>query len=246
VYKWLRRFDEEGEKGLEDRSSRPHHTVRCTSVRQLQRIERLRRRKRTAYEISQETGIPTSTISLRLQELGLGRIWQVEQAEAPPQRYEHRRPGDLFHIDAKRLGRIGCVGHAIHGDYTRRARGIGWEAVFVCVDDHTRLAYAEVLPSENAKYATAFLRRALRWFASLGIRCRRLMSDNAKCYSSGAFTDLCEKNQIRQVFTRPYTPKTKPTGTPTRPQRCGPTPSDRGSSTTITSDPIEASAIDRP
>ena len=208
VYKWLRRFDEEGEKGLEDRSSRPHRVVRSTSVKDLRRIERLRRRKRTAYEISQETGIPASTVSRRLQDLGLGRIWQVEQAEDPPQRYEHRRPGDLFHIDAKRLARIGCVGHAIHGDYRRRARGVGWEVVFVCVDDHTRLAYAEVLPSENAKYATAFLGRALRWFAGLGIRCRRLMTDNAWCYTSGAFTALCAQHTIRQVFTRPYTPKT--------------------------------------
>jgi transposase InsO family protein len=171
-------------------------------------MERLRRRKRTAYEISQETGIAASTVSLHLKQLGLGRIWRVEEAEAPPQRYELPHPGGLFHIDAKRLARIGCVGHAIHGDYRRRKRGVGWEVAFVCIDDHTRLAYAEVLPSENAKYATAFLRRALRWFESLGIRCQRILSDNHKGYGSAAFTTLCEQNGIRQSFTRPYTPKT--------------------------------------
>lgn len=207
AYKWLRRSDA-GDVELEDRSSRPHRIARRTPARLVQRIEQRRRRKRTAYEISQETGIPASTVSRVLKERGLGRIWQVEEALAPPQRYEHKQPGSLLHIDAKRLVKIGCVGHAIHGDRRRRKRGIGWEVAFVCVDDHTRLAYAEILPSENAKYATAFLRRALRWYESLGIRCRRILSDNAKCYGSAAFTALCEAKNIRQSFTKPYTPQT--------------------------------------
>ena len=208
AHKWLRRFDSEGPAGLEDRSSRPHRIARRTAPRALQKIERLRRKKRTAWEISEETGIPASTVSRQLQEMGLGRIWRVEEAEAPAQRYELPNPGGLFHIDAKRLVKIGCVGHAIHGDRRRGKRGIGWEVAFVCVDDHTRLAYSEILPSENAKYATAFLRRALRWYASLGIRCERILSDNAKCYESKAFTALCDEHGIRQSFTRPYTPKT--------------------------------------
>ena len=208
AHKWLRRFEAEGEAGLEDRSSRPHRTRQKTPPLVIERIERLRRKKRTAYEISQETGVPVSTVSRQLKALGLGRIWRVEEAEAPPQRYEHARPGGLFHIDAKRLARIGRIGHAIHGDYRRRKRGVGWEVAFVCIDDHTRLAYAEILPSENAIYATAFLRRALRWYASLGIPCQRILSDNAKCYESKAFTALCSEHGIRQSFTRPYTPKT--------------------------------------
>lgn len=208
AHKWLRRFDAEGESGLGDRSSRPHRIARKTPPAALRRIEQRRRKKRTAYEISEATGIPTSTVSLRIREMGLGRLWRVDEAESPPQRYEHPRPGGLLHIDAKRFGRIGRIGHAIHGDYQRRKRGVGWEVAFVCVDDHTRLAYAEILPSENARHATAFLRRALRWYASLGIRCERILSDNAKCYGSQDFVALCEQHNIRQSFTRPYTPQT--------------------------------------
>ena len=208
AYKWLHRFDSEGESGLEDRSSRPLSTPIRTPKRLLRRIEQLRRRRRTAQEISLDTGIPASTVSRHLKHQGLGRIWRMEEELHPPERYELPHPGDLLHIDAKHFVRIDGVGHAIHGNRRKKARGIGSEVAFVCVDDHTRLAYAEILPSENAKYATAFLRRALRWYESLGIRCNRILSDNAKCYSSNAFTALCDEKTIRQSFTRPYTPKT--------------------------------------
>jgi hypothetical protein len=124
---WLARFDAEGDGGPEDRSCRPH---------------RLRRRKRAAWEIAAETGVPTSTVSRHLQAEGLGRLWRIDEAEHPPQRYEHAYAGSLFHVDAKRLGRIAGIGHAIHGDRRRRGRGAGWEVV--CIDDYSRLAYAEV------------------------------------------------------------------------------------------------------
>jgi transposase InsO family protein len=208
AYKWLRRFEEEGIEGLQDRSSRPHSIARKTPRAALRRIEQLRRRRKAGWEIALETGIPVSTVSRQLKQLGLGRIWRLEEAMAPPQRYEHEAPGDLFHIDAKKLARIDGIGHRIHGDRSRKKRGVGWEVVFVCVDDHTRLTYAEVFPSENAQHATRFLLRALRWFHSLGIECRRILSDNAKCYESKAFTALCAEHGIRQSFTRPYTPKT--------------------------------------
>jgi len=171
-------------------------------------MEQLRLRKQAAWEIAQKLGIPVSTVSKYLQEKGLGRIWRIEESLDPPQRYEHKVPGGLFHIDAKRFARIQGVGHRIHGNRRKRHRGAGYEVVFVCVDDCTRLAYAEVQPSENAKYATAFFRRALRWFARLGIRPQRVLSDNAKCYISKAFTALCEDHGVRQSFTRPYTPRT--------------------------------------
>ena len=209
AHKWLRRRDEGGELALEDRSSRPHRVARRTPPVAIRRIEQLRRRRKAAWEISLETGIPTSTVSRHLKRLGLGRIWRLEEAADPPQRYEYSTPGGMFHIDAKKLARIDGVGHRIHGDRSRKKRGVGYEVVFVCVDDHTRLAYAEVYPSESGKYATAFFRRALRWFASLGIHCERLLTDNAKCYAeSTAFKALCVEQGIQQRFTRPYTPKT--------------------------------------
>jgi transposase InsO family protein len=153
-------------------------------------------------------GVPVSTVSKHLKLEGVGRIWRLEESLDPPKRYEHAVPGELLHIDAKRYARINGVGHRIHGDRSRKKRGVGYEVVFVCIDDHTRLAYAEVHPSENAKYATLFFRRALKWFRSLGIRPRRVLSDNAKCYGSNEFTALCGAEGVKQSFTRPYTPKT--------------------------------------
>lgn len=128
----------------------------------------------------------------------MGRLWRIEQAEQPPKRYEHPCAGNLFHVDAKRFGRIEGVGHAIHGDRPRRRRGVGWEVVFACVDDYTRLAYAEVHPSEDAVCATRFFQRALRWFNRLGVRCQRVLTDNARCYGSKTFTALCAESHVSQ------------------------------------------------
>lgn len=208
AYKWLARYDAEGEAGVEDRPCRPHRLWRQTPRRVVQRMLQLRRRKKAAWEIAREVGVSASTVSRHLKAEGLGRLWRLEEAEHPPQRYEHAYPGSLFHIDAKRFGRIQGIGHAIHGDRRQRSRGVGWEVVFVCVDDYSRLAYAEVHPAENAVCAVRFFRRALRWFESLGVRCERVLSDNAKCYGSKAFTALCDQEGVSQRFTRPYTPRT--------------------------------------
>jgi transposase InsO family protein len=209
AYKWLARYAEGPAADWADRSSRPHRIPRRTPPRTIRRIEQLRRRRKAGWEISRETGLPVSTVSRHLKQLGLGRIWRLEEEFAPPRRYEHTAAGDLFHVDAKKFARIEAIGHAIHGDRSRKQRGVGWEVVFVCVDDHTRLAYAEVLPAESAVHATAFLQRALRWFETLGIRCQRLLTDNAKCYAeSKAFRAFCAHRGIRQCFTRPYTPRT--------------------------------------
>jgi transposase InsO family protein len=147
-------------------------------------------------------------VSRHLKREGLGRLWRIREAENPPRRYEHEYPGSLLHVDAKKFGRIERIGHAIHKDRSRRTRGAGWEVVFVCVDDYRRLAYAEVHQAETAVCATKFLARALRWFESLGVRCRRVLTDNARCYASAAFTTLCREAGGRQRFTRPYTPRT--------------------------------------
>jgi transposase InsO family protein len=208
AYKWLARYDVDGDAGLEDRSCRPHRLRRRTPRRLVQRMLQLRRRKKAAWEIAAETGVSASTVSRHLKAEGLGRLWRIEEAADPPQRYEHDAPGSLFHVDAKRFGRIEQIGHAVHGDRRRRSRGAGWEVVFVCVDDYSRLAYAEVHPAENAVCATRFLRRALRRFERLGVGCRRVLTDNAKCYRSAAFTALCAEKGVSQRFTRPYTPRT--------------------------------------
>ena len=208
AHKWLQRFDSEGFEGLEDRSSRPRRIPFRTPAATVRRIEQLRRRRLTAWEIAARLRVPPSTVSKVLRALGLGRLWRVEEGLAPPRRYEHARPGALLHLDAKKLGKIQGVGHRIHGDRRRRARGVGWEVTFVAVDDHTRLAYAETQRREDAACAVAFLRRALRWFEGLGVRVERLLTDNAKAYTSQAFRALCTERGIRQSFTRPYTPRT--------------------------------------
>lgn len=209
AHKWLGRYREEGPAGLLDRSSKPHRMPTETPEKVIYLITRLRRRRKTAWQISQALGIPLSTVSKHLKKQGLGRVWRVDEANNPPVRYEHPRPGDMFHIDAKKIARIeGGVGHRIHGKRNRKRRGAGYEAYFVCVDDCTRLAYVEVQPAENAEYARAFMNNALRWFEAQGITCKRLMSDNAKCYSSHDFRALCAERNIKQCFTRPYRPQT--------------------------------------
>lgn len=208
VHKWLRRFREEGLQGLEDRSSTPKTSPKRTPAGLARQIEHLRRKARlTAWEIADRLQAAPLPVSRILKRLGLGRLWRVEEEASPSQRYEHDHPGSLIHIDAKKLGKIKGIGHRIHGDRAKRSRGIGWEVAFVAVDDHTRLAYAEVMPAEDAKSAPRFLRRALRWFGRLGIDVERIITDNAKAYSSNAFTDLCREREIRQIFTRPYTPQ---------------------------------------
>lgn len=207
-YKWLSRYRHGGAEALQDRTSRPLRSPSRTPQGLVRRIERLRRRRLTAWEIAERVKVPPSTVSRILKQMGLGRMWKVQEQAAPPRRYEHSEPGGMLHIDAKKLGKIRGVGHRIHGNRRRRSRGVGWEVVFVAVDDMTRLTYAEVFPRENAKYATQFFRRALRWFRSLGIRVRRLLTDNAKAYSSILFEGLCSGEDIRHTFTRPYTPQT--------------------------------------
>lgn len=207
-YKWLARYRWGGIEALGDRSSRPRRSPTRTPGRTVAKIRRLRRRKLTAWEIAMRLGLAPSTVSRLLKQLGLGRLWKVDAQAEPARRYEHAEAGSLVHIDAKKLGRIRGVGHRIHGDRSQRQRGVGWEVAFVAVDDRTRLAYSEVLPREDGRYATQFLRRAVRWFQSLGVEVRRVLTDNAKAYGSIPFRELCRGEGIGQSFTRPYTPKT--------------------------------------
>jgi transposase InsO family protein len=213
--KWLARWRAEGAAGLVDRSSAPGRIPHRTSRRRVEAIVRLRRLRMTAAEIAEVLSMALSTVSAVLRRVGLGKRSRLEPPE-PPNRYEHARPGGLLHLDVKKLGRIRGAGHRVTGNRSsqnkrrsdRRAGDLGWEFVHVCVDDATRLAYAEVLPDERGASAVGFLERAVAWFRSMGIEPRRLLSDNGACYRSGAHADACRRLGLRHSFTRPYRPRT--------------------------------------
>ena len=209
VRKWVDRYRREGLAGLQDRSSRPHRLYRPTPQEVVDRVERLRRQRYTGKQIAAELGISPATVSRILHRLGISKLAALEPAE-PVRRYERHRPGELIHIDIKKLGKIDGVGHRITGDRTRQSssRGIGWEAVHVCIDDHSRIAFAEVLPDEKMKSAAGFLRAAVAYYASLGVKVERVMTDNGPCYRSSEFRDACRQLGLRHVRTRFYTPKT--------------------------------------
>lgn len=207
VRKWLRRFRAEGAAGLQDRSSRPRSSPRRLAARLEQRIARLRARRTTGPRIADALGLPLSTVGDVLRRLGLGRLPPL-QARPPVVRYERERPGELLHIDAKKLGRIGAVGHRIHGDCTRRSRGVGWECLHVAIDDCSRVAYAELLPDESAASAVAFLGHAVAWLAALGVRVEAVMTDNAFCYTQRRYAEATTTLGLRHLRTRPYTPRT--------------------------------------
>jgi transposase len=176
VSKWLACYRVEGEDGLLDRSSAPRSIPHRTSEERVQAIAVLRRLRMTAAEIGECLRMPLSTVSAVLTRIGLGKRSRLEPPE-PANRYERKRPGELLHIDVKKLGRIGRPGHRVNGDRRARSRGVGWEFVHICVDDATRLAYVEVLEDEKATTAAGFLRRAVAHFRAYGIRVERVMTD---------------------------------------------------------------------
>ena len=210
--KWLRRFRDEGEEGLFDRSSAPRSIPHRTSEERVQAIAALRRLRMTGAEIAELLSMPLSTVSAVLTRIGLGKRSRLEPPE-PPNRYERKLPGELLHIDVKKLGRIARPGHRVTGrvsggGHHRRAYGLGWEYVHVCVDDATRLAYVEVLEDEKATTAVGFLRRAVAHFAAHGIRVERVMTDNGSCYRSVIHALACKTLRIKHLRTRPYRPRT--------------------------------------
>jgi transposase InsO family protein len=205
--KWLARFRAEGEAGLCDRSSAPVRVPSRTSAERVGVIAALRRLRMTAAEIAGLLSMPLSTVSLILLRIGLGKRSRLEPLE-PPNRYEKARPGELLHIDVKKLARIARPGHRIHGDRSMRVQGVGWEYVHVCIDDATRLAYAELLPDERAATAIGFLRRAVAHFAAFGVRVERLLTDNGNAYRSTIHALACRTLGIKHSRTRPYRPRT--------------------------------------
>jgi transposase InsO family protein len=209
VAKWLRRYREEGLAGLEDRSSRPIASPQRTPESVRDRVVALRKQRLTGREISETTGVRRSTVGRILRTVGLQRLSRLEAPE-PACRYELAAPGDLLHIDIKKLGRIapGVIGHRITHDRAMRARKVGWEHVYVCVDDHSRLSYVEPLAREDKETAAGFLARALSWFLEQGIAPRRLLSDNGRVFKSDLVKAVCGRFGVRQRFTRPYRPQT--------------------------------------
>jgi transposase InsO family protein len=211
--KWLARWRAEGEPGLLDRSSAPKRVPSRLPADRVEAIEALRRLRMTAAEIAEALGMALSTVSRWLARIGLGKRSRLEPPE-PPNRYERKRPGELIHVDIKKLGRILRPGHRVTGNRRDRftdARGYGvagWEFVHVCVDDATRLAYVEVLADERGETAVGFLRRAVGWFASMGVKVERVMSDNGSCYRSHLHAHACRELGLRHLCTRPYRPRT--------------------------------------
>ena len=173
----------------------------------VRRVCRLRRRRLVAREIAERTGVPRSSVSRILREHGLERLRCLEP-KPEVIRYERKAPGELLHVDTKKLGRIERVGHRIHGDPSQRSRGAGWEYAHAAVDDHSRLAYVEVLADERKHTVAAFLRRAAAWYRAQGVIVERVMTDRGPGYCSGAFAEACRQLHLRHIKTKPYTPKT--------------------------------------
>jgi transposase InsO family protein len=217
--KWVGRYRAEGERGLQDRSSAPRRVANRTPAERIGVIVALRRLRFTAAEIAELLGMALSTVSGILTRFGLGRLGRLGLEQ--PVRYERARPGELVHVDVKKLGRIeGGAGKRVrggtHSHYNRtvtdpagkRRNTVGWEYVHIAVDDYSRLAYAEVLTDEKAITAAAFLRRALAFYRRHGIRVERLLTDNGSAYRSTIHALACRRLGVRHLRTRPYRPQT--------------------------------------
>jgi transposase InsO family protein len=207
--KWIARFKAEGRAGLMDRSSRPKRLYRPTPAAIVEQVEALRRQRFTGKQIATELAVSPATVSRILRRLGLNRMRDLEPAE-PVRRYERAHPGEMIHIDIKKLGRFEKVGHRITGDRTGQSnsRGVGWEFVHVCIDDASRVAFSQIFPDEKAVSAIAFLGAVVAYYKSLGITVIRVMTDNGSCYKAFAFRDACRQLGLKHIRTKPYTPKT--------------------------------------
>lgn len=203
--KWWRRF-REGDV-LTDRSSRPHRSPRTLDAPRRAQIEALRRQRRTGRLIAGQLGVSRATVSRVLRRAGISR-WRELEPQRPVVRYEREHPGELIHIDTKKLGRIGVPGHRVTGIRCHRTRGIGWEYVHVAIDDASRVALAATADDEQQQTAVAFLEQVVAYYAKRGVRVQRVMTDNGPAYRSLAFAAACRRLGIKHLYTRPYTPQT--------------------------------------
>jgi len=204
--KWLGRYLAEGEPGLRDRSSRPQRSPRSIRPEKALAIVDLRRRRLTQARIAASLGVSKSTVGRVLQRAGLSRLSDLEPSE-PVVRYEHERPGDLIHVDTKKLGRIVRMGKRIPGSSHSPIKA-GWEYLFVAIDDHARIGFTDMYPDETQTSATQFLHNTVAYFRSLGVQPRRLLTDNGSAFHSNRFAKACRQLRLKHSFTRPYRPQT--------------------------------------
>ena len=205
--KWHGRYLADGAAGLCDKSSRPARSPRSIDGRVATAIVELRRKLFLQARIASYMGVSKATVSRVLRRAGLSRLSDLRPQEEI-QRYEREAPGELLHIDIKKLGRFEDVGHRITGDYRKRTRHVGWEYVFVAVDDHSRIAFTDILPDERASSGAAFLHAAVAHYAKLGVTIQRILTDNGPGFHSAAFAEACLQHGIAQKFTRAYRPQT--------------------------------------
>jgi len=205
--KWVERYRQAGRDGLRDRSSRPRGSPRQTPAEHVERVLVLRRQRWTGVRIALATGLSRATVSRILRRHKLSRVRDLEPA-VPIVRYEHPHPGDLLHLDTKKLARIAKPGHRLTGDPRDETRGAGWEMLHVAIDDHSRIAFSALYANERADSTVHFLHAAVAYYARFGITIRRLLTDNAPCYYSRLFAAACRQLGIRHLRTRPYTPRT--------------------------------------
>ncbi len=209
VRTWVDRYRKQGVTGLRDRSSRPHSSPRRTPAAICQAAETLRRQRHTQCHIASALGLSLATVSRLMAARGLGRLAAIEPTEPRP-RYERETPGELIHIDIKKLGKFWKTGFRITGRKTghKRSDGAGYEFAHVAIDDHSRIARIDLLPDERKESAVLCLERTVAYFERLGIRVERVMTDNGSCYRSRAFANACRALGIRHIMTKPYTPQT--------------------------------------
>jgi len=209
VHKWVSRFRKLGAIGLRDRSSRPISSPSQTPLATCDAVEALRRRRFTGEQIARELALSPATVCRILKRRGLNLLASLEPAEPRP-RYERETPGELIHLDIKKLGRFNKTGHRITGlesGYSRSV-GAGYDFAHVAIDDHSRVARIDLLPDEKKESAIAALEASVAYYGALGINIERVMTDNGSCYRSKAFAKACERLGIKHIFTKPYTPQT--------------------------------------
>lgn len=207
AYKWLGRFRTEGWEGLRDRSSRPQSCPHRTPEEIRERIIQLRQERWTYRAISAAVAVSQTTVGRVLQAAGLNRLSLLEPAR-PTNRYVHERPGDLLHLDIKKLGRFRQPGHRVTGNRKQDSPGAGWEYVHVAIDDASRVGFATIHADEKATSACRALLAGVRYYTGFGITIRRVMTDNGACYRSRKFRRLCRRLKVRHIRTKPYSPRT--------------------------------------